>query len=69
MEVLNFDISLITWIVLIVNWFINRTNFLFFLHSIRIYVNNKTVVQPFYDIIIYIIDSLYSDQILVTIKA
>ena len=37
----------------IINWLMHRNKLIFFLRLIRIYVNNQTISQPFYDIIIY----------------
>ena len=51
----------------IVNWPIHRPKLLFFLHFICMYVSNRTIVQPFYDIIIYMIYSSLI-QLLIAIK-
>ena len=51
----------------IINQLIHQTKLLFFLHPIRINLNNQTIVQPKYDIIIYTIYSTPSDQTLITV--
>ena len=53
---------------LIVNQYIHLTGRLFFLNPTNIYVKNQTIVQPFYNFIIYMIYLLSSDKNLITIK-
>ena len=50
-----FNISVISCTVSIVNWSIHRTKPSFFLHSISLYVDDRTIDQPKYYIIIYTI--------------
>ena len=66
--VLSFNLSVISCIVSIVNPPIYQTKLLFFLHLICLYINAWTIVQPKYDIIIYMIYLLSSDQPFITIK-
>ena len=53
---------MITYTVLVVNQPIHRITPLFLLHSIFIYFKDQTIVQPFHDIIIFMIYISSSDQ-------
>ena len=49
---MQFDLSVVAFTILIVNRSINITKLLFSFYLIFIYINDRTIVQYFYDIIV-----------------
>ena len=68
MQLIKINISMITCKPLILNLLINQTNILSYLHKSQIYFYGRTIVQPFYNIIIYTIYLLSIDQPLIIYK-